>query len=130
VKYATLTQEDLLNKAFEDIERTNKRVALMRKKNAKRMEDIEKVRMTQQPYLIASNTHYRGSPGEYPLITVDKSGRSLFHPNYSLRVSELRLSEFIQKNIKEESSANYLTEVVKFENYAYQQRKKRRQHIE
>jgi hypothetical protein len=40
VKYATLTQEDLLNKAFEDIERTNKRVALMRKKNAKRMEDI------------------------------------------------------------------------------------------
>ena len=116
-------------KAFEDIERTNKRIAIMRKKNAKRMEDIEKVRMTQQPYLITSNTHYRGSPAEYPLLTVDKSGRTILHPNYSLRVSEMRLSDFIQKNIKEESSANYLNEVVKFENYAYQQRKKRRQHI-
>lgn len=86
----------------------------MRKKNAKRMDDIEKVRMTQQPYLITGNTHYRGSANEYPLLTMDKSGKTLLHPNYSLRVSELKLSDFIQKNIKEESSANYLNEVVKF----------------
>lgn len=86
--------------------------------------------MTQQPYLTSSNTHYRGSTNEYPLLTADRSGRTLFHPNFSLRVNELRLSDFIQKNIREESSANYLNEVVKFENYAYQQRKKRRQNIE
>lgn len=64
--------------------------------------------MTQQPYLVTSNTHYRGSAGEYPLLTRDKSGRTLLHPNYSLRVSEIRLADFVQKNIKEESSANYL----------------------
>lgn len=29
--------------------------------NLKRMEDIEKVRMTQQPYLTSTNTHFRGS---------------------------------------------------------------------
>jgi len=27
------------------------------------MDDIEKVRMTQQAYLIPSNTHFRGSAG-------------------------------------------------------------------
>jgi hypothetical protein len=94
------------------------------------MEDLEKMRMTQQPYLVTGNTPYRGSAGEYPLITSDRSGRALLHPNYSLRVGEMRLGDFISKNIKEESTANYLNEVVKFENYAYQQRKKRRQHIE
>jgi hypothetical protein len=94
------------------------------------MEDIEKLRMTQQAYLVGGNTHFRGSTNEYPLLTCDRHGKMLFHPNYSLRVSEMRLGDFIQKNIKEESSANYLNEVVKFENYAYQQRKKRRQHIE
>lgn len=73
----------------------------MRKKNLKRMEDIEKVRMTQQPYLITNNTHYRGSTNEYPLLTMDKSGRALLHPNFSLRVSEMKLGDFIQKNIKE-----------------------------
>jgi hypothetical protein len=94
------------------------------------MEDLEKVRMSQQPYLTSSNTHFRGSAGEYPLVTTDRSGRSLLHPNYSLKVHEMRLGDFIQKNIREETTANYLNEVVKFENYAYQQRKKRRQHIE
>lgn len=64
--------------------------------------------MTQQPYLITSNTHYRGSTSEYPLLTIDKSGRTLLHPNYSLRVNDMKLSDFIQKNIKEENSANYL----------------------
>lgn len=76
--------------------------------NIKRMEDIEKVRMTQQSYLTSSNTHFRGSVGEYPLITSDKSGRTLFHPNYSLRINDMKLGDFIQKNIKEESTANYL----------------------
>ena len=71
----------------------------MRKKNEKRMDDIEKVRMTQQPYLITGNIHYRGSVGQYPLLTTDKSGKTLFHPNYSLRVNEIRLNDFIQKNI-------------------------------
>ena len=51
------------------------------------MEDIEKVRMTQQPYLITNNTHFRGSVNEYPLLTEDKSGKVIFHPNYSLKVS-------------------------------------------
>lgn len=63
-------------------------------------------------------------------MTTDRSGHTILHPNYSLRVNDIRLGDFIQKNIREESSANYLNEVVKFENYAYQQRKKRRQHIE
>lgn len=94
------------------------------------MEDIEKVRMTQQPYLTATNTPFRGSIGEYPLLTTDRSAHTLYHPNYSLRLHEMRLADFIQKNIKEEATSNYLNEVVKFENYAYQQRKKRRQHIE
>ena len=73
-----------------------------------------KVRMTQQAYPTTTNTHFRGSPGEYPLMTADPSGRRLLHPNYSLRVNELKLGDFIQKNIREESSANYLNEVVKF----------------
>jgi hypothetical protein len=78
------------------------------------MEDIDKVRMTQQSYLTANNTHFRGSVGEYPLLTADKSGHTLYHPNYSLRVQDMRLNDFIQKNIKEEATANYLNEVVKF----------------
>jgi len=90
---------------------------------------MEKVRMTQQPYLTTSNTPFRGSPAEYPLITIDRSGKTIFHPNYSLRIHDMKLGDFIQKNIREESTANYLNEVVKFENYAYQQRKKRRHHI-
>ena len=57
--------------------------------------------MTQQPYLVTTNTPYRGSTNEYPLITADRSGRSVLHPNYSLRVSEMRLGDFINKNIKE-----------------------------
>ena len=72
------------------------------------MDDIGKVRMTQQPYLVSNNTHYRGSLGEYPLLTIDKAGKTLYHPNYSLRVGEMKLGEFIQKNIKEETTANYL----------------------
>ena len=64
------------------------------------MDDLEKVRMTQQPYLTTTNTHFRGSPGEYPLVTTDRSGRTLYHPNYSLKVSEMRLNDFIQKNIR------------------------------
>ena len=50
------------------------------------MGDIGKVRMTQQPYLVSNNTHYRGGLNEYPLHTVDKNGKTLYHPNYSLRV--------------------------------------------
>lgn len=84
---AALTEEDILKKALVDMERTNKRVMLMRKKNIKRIEDMEKVRMTQQPYLTSTNTHFRGSPSEYPLITTDRSGKTLFHPNYSLRIN-------------------------------------------
>lgn len=84
---ASFSDEDLLVKAFADLEKTNKRVMLMRKKNVKRMEDIEKVRMTQQPYLTSNNTHFRGSAGEYPLITADSTGRTLLHPNYSLKIN-------------------------------------------
>lgn len=68
--------------------------------NLKRMDDIDKVRMTQQPYLTANNTHFRGSTSEYPLVTTDRSGRTLLHPNYSLRVNDIRLGDFIQKNIR------------------------------
>jgi hypothetical protein len=85
--------------------------------------------MTQQPYLTTGNTHFRGSSSEYSVITHDSSGKAYYHPNYSFKVGEMKLENFIQKNIKEESTANYLNEVVKFENYAYQQRKKRRHNI-
>lgn len=59
------------------------------------------MRMVQQPYLMASNTHYRGSINDYPIMTIDERGRSYIHPNTSLRVSSSRLDQFIQKNIAE-----------------------------
>lgn len=65
-------------------------------------------------YLTNTNTHYRGSTSEYPLVTTDRSGKTLYHPNLSLRINDIKVSEFIQKNIREESTANYLNEVVKF----------------
>ena len=70
--------------------------------------------MAQQPYLTTSNTHFRGSATEYSIITTDNSGKSYLHHNHSFRVGEMRLDNFILKNIKEESTANYLNEVVKF----------------
>lgn len=88
------------------------------------------MRMVQQPYLMASNTHYRGSINDYPVLTIDERGRSFVYMNSSLRVSTSKLDQFIQKNISEEGTANYLNEVVKFENFAYQHRKKRRQNLE
>lgn len=84
--------------------------------------------MAQQPHLTSANTHYRSSINEYPLLTLDDTGKRYLHPNTSLRVLECRLDQFIQKNIAEEGTSNYLNEVVKFENFAYQHRKKRRQH--
>ena len=85
--------------------------------------------MSQQPYLTAANTHFRGSTSEYSVITQDGTGKTYYHPNHSFRIGEMKLENFILKNIKEEATANYLNEVVKFENYAYQQRKKRRHNI-
>ena len=75
---------------------------------------MENKRMVQQPYLYSSNTHYRSSINEYPLMTVDHTGKSYVHPNASLRVFESRLDHFIQKNISEETTSNYLNDVVKF----------------
>jgi hypothetical protein len=85
--------------------------------------------MVQQPYLVSGNTHYRSSINDYPLLTIDETGRKYLHPNNSLRVFECRLDQFIQKNIAEEGTSNYLNEVVKFENFAYQHRKKRHQNF-
>ena len=70
--------------------------------------------MAQQPYLTTANTHFRGSNSEYSVITHDSTGKTYYHPNHSFRVGEMRLENFILKNIKEESTANYLNEVVKF----------------
>lgn len=98
--------------------------------NEKRVEELERMRMIQQAYLVNSNTHFRGSIHEYPVLTEDWTGKKYFHPNSSLKVSESKLDQFIQKNITEENTANYLNEVVKFENFAYQHRKKRRQNFE
>lgn len=72
------------------------------------------MRMSQQPYLISSNSHFRSSITDYPLLTVDNTGKKYLHPNPSLRVSSARLEQFIQKNIAEEGTSNYLNEVVKF----------------
>lgn len=91
---------------------------------------MESKRIIQQPSLFGNNTHYRSSINEYPLLTIDGSGKSFIHPNKSLQVSESRLDSFILKNINEEGTSNYLNEVVKFENFAYQHRKKRRQNFE
>lgn len=63
---------------------------------------------------------------EYAIITYDRDGWRHYHPNSSLRIQEMKLEAFIAKNIKEESTANYLNEVIKFENYTSEQRKKRR----
>ena len=70
--------------------------------------------MAQQPYLISTNTHFRGTTSEYSIITHDLTGKAYYHPNYSLRVPEIKLDAFISKNIKEENTANYHNEVVKF----------------
>jgi len=72
------------------------------------------MRMVQQPYLNSSNTHFRSSINDYPILTIDDTGKRYLHPNTSLRVSESRLDQFIQKNISEEGTSNYLNEVVKF----------------
>lgn len=57
------------------------------------------MRMAQQPPLGSVNTHYRSSINEYPLITIDDSGKKYIHPNTTLKVSECKLDQFIQKNI-------------------------------
>jgi|694.fasta_scaffold141204_1 hypothetical protein len=44
------------------------------------------MRMIQQPPLMAGNTHFRSSLNEYPLITMDYSGKKYYHPNTSLKV--------------------------------------------
>lgn len=44
------------------------------------------MRMAQQPYLVSGNTHYRSSINEYPLITIDDTGKKYLHPNTSLKV--------------------------------------------
>lgn len=72
------------------------------------------MRMMQQAYLVSSNTHFRGSINEYPILTEDWTGKVFSHQNNSLRVSETKLDHFIQKNIAEENTSNYLNEVVKF----------------
>lgn len=69
---------------------------------------LENMRMTQQPPLAGVNTHYRSSINDYPLLTIDESGKRYLHPNSSLRVLECRLEQFIQKNIAEEGTSNYL----------------------
>lgn len=57
--------------------------------------------MAQQPYLTAGNTHFRGSSSEYSIITHENTGKKFYHPNYSFRVGEMKLENFILKNIKE-----------------------------
>lgn len=56
-------------------------------KNLKKIEELENMRMVQQPYLVSSNTHYRSSINDYPLITIDDTGKKYLHPNHSLKVS-------------------------------------------
>ena len=87
---------------------------------------MERTHIAQQPFLSNINTHYRGSLNEYPVMTEDGTGKRYLHPNTSLKVSESKLDQFIQRNIAEENTSNYLNEVVKFENFAYQHRKKRK----
>src|SRR5437588_1431097 len=96
-----LTEEEMLEYAYEAARATNKKIMLLRKKNQRRVEELEKNRMVQQSYLVPNNTHFRGNANEYPILTFDRRGRQYFHPNQSLRVSHMQLGHFIKKNINE-----------------------------
>ena len=59
-------------------------------------------------------------------MIVYKGDKEILYPNESLRVSSTKLKKFIRKNIVESEEFSYLDEVVKFDNFCYQSRRRKR----